>query len=154
MKRLIAVMLMSAMLMLGCGGEGIVFSTPELPADLCTEFNAEESFILKQSVELNMPLKDIYYGLLDATTIAMIMEAVDKEQVRDFMLDLEEFYNKNYPFSYLTLIDYMIEGEKATQIAQLLSRRIQGFRSPQLISEFDNCLLKSGWKGVWNELYL
>ena len=148
MKKILFVLLASVLLF-GCVG------TPQIPADLCSEYNPETSLLLKVSVEKGIPLNEVYYGLLDIVQIGLIVEAIDRENARNFMNDLAEWYNDNYPVSYTTLLNYMTdEAVKVQGVSAIISRRVGYYQSNLAISQYDNCLIKAGWNDAMNQLYL
>ena len=130
------------------------FGAPKIPEDLCSEFDVTESYLLKVSEEREIPLNEVYYGLLDSTQIALIIEVVEREKVKEFMNDLAEWYDENYPISYLTLINHMTdEAEKVQGITAILSRRMGNYKSDMFIGKYDDCLLKAGWGKAMDELH-
>ena len=148
MKKILFVLL-TIVMVFGCVG------TPQIPADLCNEYDPETSLLLKVSVEKGIPLNEVYYGLLDIVQIGLIVEAIDRENARDFMNDLAEWYNDNYPISYTTLLNYMTdEAVKVQGVSAIISRRVGYYQSNLMISQYDNCLIKAGWSDAMNQLYL
>ena len=141
---------------LGCSnyGEPINFGAPKFPAQLCADYDPASSFLLTQSSARGIQLNELYYGLLDGVQIGLIVEAIDKEKVRDFMDTTAEWYKKHYPISYTTLVNYLVDTEKAQAVSAILSRRIGEYHSNLIISKYDDCLLKAGWSNAMDELYL
>lgn len=129
-------------------------AAPELPENLCEDYDKSKSLIWKVSIEHNVPLNEIYYGLLDVGAMAIISKDVGRDKVRKFMLDLRDFYVSSDHLSYTRLIEYMTEEEETRQIVGIVSRRISLFESYQWISKYDDCLLVAGWNDAMNRLYL
>ena len=148
-------LLIAVVLMIGCSnGINIDLGSPEIPAGLCQEYDIEKSLLMKVANERGIPLNELYYGFLDATSIAVIFEAIDKERLKKFMVDLGTWYTDHYPVSYTTLISYMADQEKAQALGGILNRRIGVYNSYLMISKYDDCLLRAGWKNAMQELYL
>ena len=149
-----AVLFILMFALFGCNGVPINFGAPSFPAQLCAEYDPATSFLLAQSTERGIPLNELYYGLLDGTQLGMVFEALDREKVKSFMVDLGEWYEKNYPVSYTTLISRMTDQEKAQALTGILSRRIGAYNSVLIISKYDDCLLRAGWNDAMTQLYL
>ena len=157
MKRLILLGACVA-LIFGCAansGVPINFGVPKFPTTLCAEYDPATSFILQTTSERGIALNEVYYGFLDIAQIGLITEDLDREKVKTFMVDLADWYNKNYPMSYTTLLNYMTdEAAKVQGVTAILSRRIGIYQSPLMISLYDDCLLKAGWNDVMDQLFL
>lgn len=128
--------------------------TPKIPPELCSEYDAGTSLLLKVSSARNIPLNEIYYGLLDSTQIGMIFEVLERQKVADFMNDLADWYIEHYPVSYTTLIEYMTDQAKARGLVAIMNRRIGMYQSDLIISQYDDCLLRAGWGKAMDELFL
>lgn len=152
MKRFLLVLL-AIVFLIGCNGMN--FGAPKIPSDLCSEYDASTSYLLKISSEREVPLNEVYYGLLDMTQIGLIVEALEREKVAEFMNNLAEWYNDHYPISYLTLIDFMTdEAAKVQGVTAIINRRAGIYKSSMVIGNYDNCLLRAGWSNAMDELYL
>ena len=153
MKRI--ALLLAIALLAGCSGVPTNFGAPKFPTTLCAEYDPATSFILKTTSERGIPLEEVYYGFLDITQIGLITEALDREKMKTFMNDLGDWYNKNYPVSYSTLLNYMTdEAAKVQGITAILSRRIGMYQSVLVISQYDDCLLRAGWSDAMDQLFL
>jgi hypothetical protein len=89
-------LVLSALILLtaiNCTGNtgGINLNAPEIPPNLCSEHDPAASFLLKVSAERGIALNEVYYGLLDGTQIAMIIEVADREKVKAFMEDVAKW---------------------------------------------------------------
>ena len=151
-------LLLSIALVSGCSlnsGTPINFGAPKFPTTLCAEYDPATSFILKTTSERGIALNEVYYGFLDIAQIGLITEALDREKVKTFMVDVADWYNKNYPVSYTTLLNYMTdEAAKVQGVTAILSRRIGIYQSNLIIGQYDDCLLKAGWNDVMDQLFL
>ena len=148
MKRFITVLILALFVLAGC------VTAPPIPKDLCSQFDASKSLLLKTSEQYNVPLNEVYYGLLDATTFAMVGGAVDRARVKAFMADVGKWYDEYYPVSYTTLINYMTDKEQAALLSGIVMRRIGVYRSFLIISAYDDCLLRAGWSDAMDQLML
>jgi hypothetical protein len=132
----------------------INLGAPTFPAQLCAEYDASTSNLLKISTERGIPLNELYYGFLDVAQIGLVVEALDKEKVKTFMVNLGAWYDKNYPMNSTTLIQYMVDQEKAQALSGILSRRIGYFKSDLIIGSYDDCMYRAGWNNAMDELFL
>jgi len=154
MKRIMFVLL-AIVLFAGCSGVPLNFGAPKFPTTLCAEYDPATSFILKTTSERGVPLEEVYYGFLDITQIGLITEALDREKMKTFMNDLGDWYDKNYPVSYTTLLNYMTDSAAKVQgITAIISRRIGMYQSVLVISQYDDCLLRAGWSDAMDSLFL
>lgn len=129
-------------------------SAPPIPADLCADKDQSKSVLLKVAAIKEIPLNEVYYGLIDIAAIGMATKQVDRQKLQDYMNKISKWYVKNYPVSYNTLIQYMVEEESAMQLAGILSRRIGDFKSYLFISQYDDCMLRAGWSDAMDQLFL
>ena len=145
-------------IMIACAEGQVQYVAPELPADLCMEFPVEKSLIRRVAAENNVPLNELYYGLIDATAIAMITDALEKESVKNYLVDVEGYILRHPRLSYSNLIRFMTAkeqwGEEWPLIEGVVLRRIQIFGSTMWISEHDRCLILAGLAGAQRDLYL
>ncbi len=149
MKRLTILLIIVLFAVAGCS-----MTAPQIPKDLCSQHDASKSFLLKTADSINMPLNEVYYGLLDATTLAMVGGAIDRLRVKKFMLEVGKWYDEHYPVSYTTLINYMTDKEQAALLSGIVMRRVGAFKSFLIISAYDDCLLRAGWRDAMNQLML
>jgi len=145
-------------LLVACVGGEVQYQAPELPADLCMEYDVSKSLIRRVAVENNIALNQIYYGLIDATAIAMVTDVFEKEQVKFYREDIILFMHSRPSMSYTYLISHMIDpdqwGDKWPLIEGILFRRITIFNSSFIISQHDRCLILAGLNGAITDLYL
>ena len=157
MKKLFFILLAFVMVS-GCAlnsGTPINFGAPKFPTTLCAEYDPATSFILKTTSERGVPLNEVYYGFLDIAQIGLITEALDRDKVKKFMIDVADWYDENYPVSYSTLLNYMTdEAAKVKGVTAILSRRIGIYQSVLIISKYDDCLLRAGWNDAMDQLFL
>jgi hypothetical protein len=154
MKRLLALIILAVFFLFGCSGVPINFGAPKLPATLCIEYDPGTSYILKVTEEREVPLNEVYYGLLDATQVAAGFKLIKREDLAKFMVKLGEWYDENYPMSLNALIKHMKNQEQAMALTGILTRRIGIFDSVQPIGLYDDCLLRAGWNDAMDELFL
>jgi hypothetical protein len=146
----------------GCiSNGGFTTGAPPIPPNLCEEYAdvKSESVLLQISEKYNVPLNEVYYGLIDTTRIMMIADVADKEWVAEYLDKIAEFYNANYPnLTFERLIAYMTSkeewGEKLSLALSILSTRIGYFKVGYVINDFDNCMLVAGWKGAKRLLFI
>ena len=134
---------------------------PPIPPTLCEEHAAAkpESVLLKIQAEYNVPLNEVYYGLIDTTRIMMITDVADKEWISEYLDKIAVFYNANYPNLTLDrLIAYMVSkdewGEKVSLALSILSTRIGYFRVGIAINAYDDCMLRAGWTKAKQLLFI
>jgi len=137
------------LLLLSCTPNGINMGAPPIPPDLCQEFDKSDSLLLRVQNEYNVPINEIYYGLIDTARILMISDVKDKEWIADYLDKVGIFYNEWYPnLTYDQLVSYMVServwGDKITLITSIVSTRIGYFRSAMFINEYDDCMYRSG----------
>lgn len=146
MKTLIALLVI--FLLMACVG------SPTIPPDLCAEYDQSKSVLLKVSGIKQIPLNEIYYGLIDITAVGMATGALDRDKVLRYMNGVADWYVSHYPLSYTTLIEYMTNEATAQQLGGILARRIGDFRSYLYISRYDDCMFRAGWNEAMDQLYL
>lgn len=129
-------------------------SAPQIPEDLCSQYDKEDSVILRIAAIKGVPLNEIYYGLIDMGAMAIISKQIGKEKIEQWMNDVADWYIEHNPVSYITLIEYMTSTAEAQQLAGILSRRIGDFKSYLFISKYDDCLLRAGWDDAMDQLFL
>jgi hypothetical protein len=145
---------------MSCNGQ-FTTGAPPIPPTLCEEHAAakEESVLLKIQKQYNVPLNEVYYGLIDTTRIMMIADVADKEWIGEYLDKVAEFYNANYPtLNFDTLVAYMISkeewGEKVSLALSILSTRIGYFRVGIPINVYDDCMLRAGWSNAKKLLFI
>ena len=155
------IILLLIIVVFGCNGNIVNLGAPPIPPDLCVEFEQykEQSLLLNIQKQYNVPLNEVYYGLIDTSRIMIISDVVEKEWVNDYLNKVAVFYNERYPnLTHDQLITYMVSekewGEKAELAISILSTRIGYFRSTLIINPFDDCLYRNGWSGVKKLLFI
>lgn len=158
----IILFLLFGSMFIGCATNGgFTTGAPPIPPTLCEEYAAAkpESVLLKVQAEYNIPLNEVYYGLIDTTRIMMIADVADKKWINEYLDKVAVYYNANYPnITFDRLIAYMTSkqewGEKVSLAISILSTRIGYFRLTYTINDYDNCMLVAGWKGAKKLLML
>ena len=137
---------------LSCAGFQGGMGAPPIPPTLCEEYAADKpnSLLLKVQAEYNVPLNEVYYGLIDTTRIMLITDIADKQWLTEYFDKVAVFYNERYPnITHDQLIAYMVSekvwGEKVELALSILSTRIGYFRSTFLVGPYDNCMYVAGW---------
>jgi hypothetical protein len=161
MKKLIF-SLCCVLLVFGCAVDGnFTTGAPPIPSTLCEEHAAAkpDSVLLKIQAEYNVPLNEVYYGLIDTTRIMMITDVADKEWIAEYLDKIAIFYNANYPnLTFDRLIAYMVSkdewGEKLSLALSILSTRIGYFRVGIMINVYDDCMLRAGWSHAKKLLFI
>ena len=155
MKKLLPFLIV---LLFACAGQDLELGYPKFDPTICSEYPVEKSLIKKVSLENGLTLEKIYYPLIDATAIAMLTDALDRENVRDFLMDIKLFILSKSTLSYTYLIVYMTDpgewGDNWPLIESILSRNINIFRSSLIISAHDRCLILHGIEGAERDLGL
>lgn len=161
MKKLIIMLGISLALMACVSNGNFTTGAPPIPPTLCEEHAAAkpESVLLKIQAQYNVPLNEVYYGLIDTTRIMMITDVADKEWIAMYLDKIAEFYNANYPnLTFDRLVAYMISkeewGEKVSLAMSILSTRIGYFRVGYTINAYDNCMLVAGWTQAKKLLFI
>ena len=151
MKKL-AIIVVFCVAVFGCAGFQGGMGAPPIPPTLCAEHEADKpnSLLLKVQAEYNVPLNEVYYGLIDTTRLMMIADVTDKEWLTEYFDKVAVFYNDRYPnITHDQLITYMVSqkvlGEKVELALSILSTRIGYFRSTLIIGPYDNCMYVAGW---------
>jgi len=160
MKKLI--ILLACIPIIACAVDGnFTTGAPPIPPTLCEEYAAAkpDSVLLKIQAQYNIPLNEVYYGLIDTTRIMMIADVADKEWIAEYLDKIAVFYNANYPnLTFDQLVSYMVSkeewGEKLSLAMSILSTRIGYFRVGILINDYDNCMLKAGWSHAKKLLFI
>lgn len=129
-------------------------SAPQIPTDLCAEYDQSKSLLLKVAALKQIPLNVIYYGLIDVTAIGLATDQLDRDVLIRWMNEISVWYIDHYPISYTLLIEYMTETATAQQLGGILARRIGDFKSYMFISKYDDCMLRAGWNDAMDQLYL
>jgi hypothetical protein len=161
MKKLIICLVVSLALA-GCMKDGsFTTGAPPIPPTLCEEHAAvkADSVLLKIQAEYNVPLNEVYYGLIDTTRIMMITDVAEKEWIAEYLDKIAVFYNANYPNLTLErLVAYMVDkdewGEKLSLALSILSTRIGYFRVGYTINAYDDCMLRAGWTQAKKLLFI
>ncbi len=158
MKKLIISLLLT-LVMLSCNNVNL--GSPQFPPDLCAEFNEykDQSLLLNVQKQYNIPLNEIYYGLIDSTKIAVITDVVEKEWISSYLNKVGTFYAERYPnLTHNELITYMVSqevwNEKIELITSILSSRIGYFKSNTPVNPFDNCMYEKGWVNAKKLLFI
>ena len=110
----------------------------------------EGSWICEKSLELGVQPEEVYGWIYDATTIAVISDVVKLKEICEFEQEIADWYVKMYPISYDTFITEMfskissLDPQKMMLIKNIINRRLVAYRSPVLISEADDIILRKG----------
>ncbi len=154
-------LLACALFLFSCAMGGGGYGAPPIPPTLCEEFAADKpnSLLLKIQAQYNVPINEVYYGLIDTSRIMMITDLVDKAWIKDYLDKVAVYYNANYPnLTHDQLVTYMVSqkvwGEKVELALSILSSRIGYFRSTFLIGPYDNCMYVHGWTKAKQLLFI
>lgn len=150
-----------ALFLLSCAGMGGGFGAPPIPVTLCEKFSEykADSLLLKVQAQYNVPINEVYYGLIDTSRIMMITDLVEKAWIKDYLDKVAVYYNANYPnLTHDQLVTYMVSqkvwGEKVELAISILSSRIGYFRSTLLINLYDDCMYRHGWTKAKQLLFI
>ena len=120
---IIAGMILLLSVAVGCGK--FSYMAPEIPETVCSDYDKSTSHILKVADKYNIELNELYYGLLDSATIALVTDVVDRVAVKNFIENLEEFILFNAHLTYTDVVLKMVsDSDKALLLKSLLHRRI------------------------------
>lgn len=154
-------LIVTVLMVVACATDGVHMGAPPIPPTLCEEHAAvkPESVLLKIQAEYNIPLNEVYYGLIDTTRIMMIADVTDKEWIGMYLDKIAVFYNANYPnITFETLVAYMVSeeewGEKLSLALSILSTRIGYFKVGYQVNAYDDCMLRAGWSGAKKLLFI
>jgi hypothetical protein len=155
------IFLLFALLISGCAEGTLNLGAPPFPPDLCVEFEQykEQSLLLNIQEQYNIPLNEVYFGLIDTSRILMISNVADKDWISEYLNIIKDFYIEKYPnLTHDQLIGYMVSqkewGEKVELVLSILSSRIGYFRSTLLINPFDDCMYRTGWVNAKKLLFI
>lgn len=148
--------------LMGCiSNGGFTTGAPPIPPTLCEEHAAAkpDSLLLKVQAEYNIPLNEVYYGLIDTSRIMMIADVIEKEWIAEYLDKVGVFYNANYPnLTFDRLVGYMVSkeewGEKVSLALSILSTRIGYFKVGITVNAYDDCMLRAGWSGAKKLLFI
>ena len=144
-------------LLIACAGV-VEYNVPEIDPNLCMEYPVEKSLIRRVAAEYKIELNQIYYAMIDSASIGLIADALEKEDIRDYITDVRLFIQSRPQISYTYLISFMTNqeqwGDKWPLIEGILYRRITIFNSSMIISQHDRCLLLAGLDGAQRDLFL
>ncbi len=161
MKKLIIVLACVLSVFACTTGGQFTTGAPPIPPTLCEEHAAvkADSVLLKIQNQYNVPLNEVYYGLIDTTRIMLITDVADKEWIAEYLDKIAVFYNANYPnLTFDRLVAYMVSkdewGEKVSLALSILSTRIGYFKVGIVINAYDDCMLRAGWSQAKKLLFI
>ena len=139
MKKLIGFIIMS-LLIVAC-------ATVPIQNPVCPQ---EGSWICEKSAELGVQPEEVYGWIYDTIAIAAISDVVKLKEVCKFEQEIADWYVRMYPISYDAFITEMfskiseLDPQKMILIKNIINRRLVAYRSPALISEVDDIILRKG----------
>ena len=139
MKKLISFIIASIFL--------VACATVPIQNPVCPQ---EGSWICEKSVELGVQPEEVYGWIYDTIAIAAISDVVKLKEVCKFEQEIADWYVKMYPISYDAFITEMfskiseLDPQKMMLIKNIINRRLVAYRSPALISEVDDIILRKG----------
>ena len=110
----------------------------------------EGSWICEKSAELGVQPEEVYGWIYDTIAIAAISDVIKLKEVCKFEQEIADWYVRMYPVSYDTFITEMfskissLDPQKMILIKNIINRRLIAYRSPALISEADDIILRKG----------
>ena len=110
----------------------------------------EGSWICEKSAELGVQPEEVYGWIYDTIAIAAISDVIKLKEVCKFEQKIADWYVRMYPVSYDTFITEMfskissLDPQKMILIKNIINRRLIAYRSPALISEADDIILRKG----------
>jgi len=139
MKKLISFIIASIFL--------VACATVPIQNPVCPQ---EGSWICEKSVELGVQPEEVYGWIYDTIAIAAISDVVKLKEVCKFEQEIADWYVRMYPVSYDAFITEMfskissLDPQKMMLIKNIINRRLVAYRSPALISEADDIILRKG----------
>jgi len=139
MKKLISFIIASIFL--------VACATVPIQNPVCPQ---EGSWICEKSVELGVQPEEVYGWIYDTIAIAAISDVVKLKEVCKFEQEIADWYVRMYPISYDAFITEMfskiseLDPQKMMLIKNIINRRLVAYRSPALISEVDDIILRKG----------
>jgi len=110
----------------------------------------EGSWICEKSLELGVQPEEVYGWIYDTIAIAAISDVVKLKEVCKFEQEIADWYVRMYPISYDAFITEMfskissLDPQKMMLIKNIINRRLVAYKSPALISEADDIILRKG----------
>jgi len=110
----------------------------------------EGSWICEQSEKLNIQPETVYGWIYTASAVAAISDVIEIKEICDFERDVASHYVRMWPMSYSSFIDAVIgitdsmPREKMILIKNIINRNLIQYRSPELVSEADDIILRKG----------
>jgi len=110
----------------------------------------EGSWICEKSTELNVQPEQVYGWIYDAAAIAVITDVIKLKEICEFEQEIADWYIRMYPISYDAFITEMfskissLDPQKMMLIKNIINRRLVAYKSPALISEVDDIILRKG----------
>ena len=110
----------------------------------------EGSWICQKSAELGVQPEQVYGWIYDAAAIAAITDIVKIQDLCEFEQNIADWYVQMYPVSYESFINKMLflaynyDTQKMALILNILNRNFVDYKSPELISEPDDIILRKG----------
>ncbi len=110
----------------------------------------ENSWICEKSAEVGIHPETVYGWMFSAAAVGAISDIVEIKELCAFEKEIADFYVREYPVSYTSLIDEGIrradfkEPEKAILIKNILNQNLTMYSSAELISESDDLILRRG----------
>jgi len=139
MKKLIGFIIVSIFL--------VACATVPIQNPVCPQ---EGSWICEKSAELGVQPEEVYGWIYDTIAIAAISDVVKLKEVCKFEQEIADWYVRMYPISYDAFITEMfskisdLDPQKMMLIKNIINRRLVTYRSPALISEVDDIILRKG----------
>ena len=132
----------------GCGQRQILNS-------VCPQ---EGSWICEKSEEIGVQPEQVYGFIYNAAAIAAITDVVKMKDICAFEKEVADWYVKIYPISYDALIGTVLsralsyDKEKTLLIKNILNQNLVAYKSPKLISEPDDIILRKGHVAFRNDM--
>lgn len=135
---------------------------------VCERPGAEKSIICDIAKKHNFTPEDVYYGLLDGATIALIASKhseegfLTKAMIGAYINDIRQYLVDNEFITVADVVTQMIDraemAEDAELVAGILHRRIEVFRDDDLslwvLPEFDRSLLIEAMDSYLEDLFI
>jgi len=110
----------------------------------------EGSWICEKSLELGVQPEEVYGWIYDTIAIAAITDVVELKEICEFEQGIADWYVRMYPVSYDAFITEIfaeivsLDPVKMILIKNIMNRRLVAYKSPTLISEVDDIILRKG----------
>ena len=109
-----------------------------------------DSWICEQSAKLGIEPETVYGWIYSASAIAAISDVIKIKEICDFEKGVADFYVRNSPLSYSSLIDEVLRQtdfmdlEKAMLIKNIININLIQYRNVEFISVADDIILRKG----------